>query len=182
MPAPAAVWLAGSAPRLSSAVGQSFAVVRTGAPGIEIAQENRTIGRTGREGTLLVPYVTSFSPSRIEIVHSALPFSMSAPETRATVRPPRKAGVVVNLPVTANRSIYLRIRRPSGAAPAVGSPILAGGAQVAVMGYDGLVWIENVAGSATIEVADPHGRCIATLPQPAAHSAGRSSEVVCHAP
>lgn len=176
------VWLAGSSPRLSSAVGQSFAIVETGAPNVQIAQENRVIGRTGSDGSLLVPYIASFSPSRIEVVPSALPFSLRAPESAAIVRPPRDAGVVVRLPVSPSRSIYLRIVRPSGTPPAVGAPILVGGVQVAVVGYDGLVWIEDGAGQSRIEVADPDGRCVAMIPAPGTDGAGRATEVVCHAP
>lgn len=175
------VWLAGSSPRISSAVGQSFAIVQTSAPGIAISQENRVIGRTGRDGSLFVPYVPSFSPSRIEIVPGALPFSLQAPQTQAVVRPPRKAGVMVSLPVEPNRSIYLRLVGPSGKPPAVGSGVLVDGRQVAVVGYEGLVWIEDAAGITAITVADPDGHCTAVIPPSAPTGDAEAKEVPCHA-
>jgi outer membrane usher protein len=176
------IWMAGASPRLSSAVGQSFAVVETGHPGIEISQENRTIGRTGADGSLLVPYVGSFAPTRLDIVPATLPFALRAERSEAIVRPPREAGVVVKLPVTANRAMYLHVTRPSGKPFAVGLPVLMGGRQAAVVGYDGMVWIDNAAGQTAIEIADPDGRCIAKLPVAAPGDAAHAQDVICNAP
>lgn len=178
----AVVWLAGSAPRPAAAVGQSFALVEVGMAGIDIAQENRVVGHTGRDGRLLLSELGAFAPTRLAIVPGSAPLDVELLRTEAFARPPRGAGVVVRLPVRPSQSLNIRLRRADGKPVALGASVTLDGRPAGMVGYDGMVWLTGLRGPGRLEVSDAAGTCLAATPAPAPADGARTLELTCHAP
>jgi len=177
----AVVWLAGGGPQLAAAVGQSFVVVDTHEPDVEILHENRMIGRTRGDGRLLIPYVAPFAPTRIGIAPAHLDIALQTEAAEVLARAPRGGAVVVDLPVRRVEVLYLRILTPDGRPAPVGAAVLLNGVPTAVVGYDGLVWLSDAGERPVIEVETEGGRCRAPLSDTVIPGTA-PVEVTCHAP
>lgn len=178
----AVVWLAGSRPRAAAAIGQSFALVEVGVPGVDIAQENRVVGHTGRDGRLLLSELSAFVPARLAVVPGSTSLDMELLRSEAVARPPRGAGVLVRMPVQPSRSLNVRVLRADGTQARLGSQVALDSRPAGIVGYDGLVWISGMNGPATLEILDATGSCRAEIAAPTPADAGHIREVTCHAP
>jgi hypothetical protein len=70
-------------------IDDAFAVVRTGRQaGVPVMFENQVVGRTGRSGHLLVPWVASHYPGKFSIDPGSLPLEVEpkSVEQRVVVR------------------------------------------------------------------------------------------------
>lgn len=129
---------------LSSPAYQSFGVVNVGYPDIPVYLENRPIGTTGSNGTLLIQNLQPYEPNKISIDATKLPMSVNLKNENTVLTPPLHGGVVAQFPLNRNRYQVLIIETANGAHPAPGSLLeLDGAAGPIVIGYDGEVEIEN---------------------------------------
>lgn len=153
-------------------VNDAFALVSTsGYSGIPVSYENQKIGETDERGYLLVPSVTSFYHARFQIDPLNLPADVSTPTVEQTRAIRRNSGLLITFPVKALSSANLTLVGPDGKPLPNGSPVsLAGSAQKSYVGWDGLVWLEEVQqeNHLTITRADDGSRCRVTvrLPRP----------------
>ena len=83
----------------ANCIGDAFAVIDAGAPGVEVKAENRAIGRTDSRGKLLVPTLRAYERNAISIDPRSLPVDADATRTQATVTPAGRSGVVVDFGV-----------------------------------------------------------------------------------
>ncbi|MFQ5559351.1 MAG: fimbria/pilus outer membrane usher protein, partial [Nitrospinota bacterium] len=84
---------------ISRPIYDSFALVDVGElEGVEVFYENRSIGKTGSYGTIVIPGVPSYSPVRININPDDVPLEYSLPKTEEYVMLPYKSGAVIKFP------------------------------------------------------------------------------------
>ena len=126
-------------------VGRGFALVSVDVPDLPVLQDNRMIGRTDRGGRLLVPDLMPYSANRIAIDPSSLPPDTRIDITNLDVVPRQYAGVVARFALERYAAATLTLVKPDGKAPEVGTPArLEGSAQAAVVGYDGVLFVEGL--------------------------------------
>lgn len=145
---------------LSNWIDDGFAVVKAGAPGVEVLHDNRPAGVTDARGMLLVPTLRSYQKNKITIDPSNLPVDAQVARTREIVAPADRSGVLVNFNVQRDiASALVTFTRPGGeVVPAGVVGRIEGGAEF-VVGYDGQAFIRELAAAnvATIEMID--GTC-----------------------
>jgi outer membrane usher protein len=158
----AMVWIGGR-PMLSARLGEAFAVVETGAPGVPIKVENRPAGRTNRAGRLLVADLPAQAASRVDLQVEAVALDHDVPRPTAVVRPPRGTGIVVRLPVRRASAILARFVQPDGAPVPPGLNITIDGRRRGLTGFDGLAYLTGVERRAQVEISGSPGVCRVTV-------------------
>ncbi len=141
-------------------IDDSFAVVDTsGIKGIRVDDENREVGRTGFNGTLLVPDLRSFQLNHLSIDPLDAPADASVAFTSRDVRPQDRSGVVVRFPIKRSHGALLRLTDEAGRALPVGSvaTLAATGVPVPV-GYDGNAYVVDLSPHNLVRVERPDGR------------------------
>lgn len=138
----------------------AFAVVEAGAPGVPVLFENRSAGKTGRGGRLLIPDLLPYQVNRIAFDSRFLPLDRHVEKEEFTIIPRRGSGATVRLPAV----------RPTHAAlvtfvDAAGQPLQAGldgrmaGSSVEfTVGYDGDAYISGLKQENRAFIGDPTGR------------------------
>ena len=130
---------------LSNPIHDSFAVVETGVEGIKVLHENRPQGYTNRRGQYFLPNLSSFDVNRIAIDPTDLPADAQAESTEISVLPIDRAGVLVRLPVTRKKAAQIKLVSHTGKPLPLGTRVsLVGQTETAVVGYGGLVYLENL--------------------------------------
>lgn len=145
-------------------LNNSFVLVKTGYPDVEVSYENQPAGRTNRAGYLLVPGVTAYYPGKYDINTLDLPASMNAAsvEQRFAVR--RQSGYLLDFPVTPLRAASVILHDAKDLPLPVSSEILRAGQPPAYVGWDGLTWLDKLTANNIITVVTPDGgRCQAQL-------------------
>jgi outer membrane usher protein len=158
------VWLAGGNPRLARQSGASFAEVDTGEPGVGVTLENRDMGKTGSDGRLLVPDLISFTPNHFAIEPDTVPLSNEIVTSSAVVRPPRNAGVIVELPVHPSRSAAVRFVMADGTPVTFNSPVTLNGQDAGNVGYDGVAWLGPLTDDNRVRIGEGDQACTAEFP------------------
>ncbi len=131
----------------TNTIQDSFAVVDTGAPGIEVLRENRPYGRTDASGKLLVTDLRAYDANRLAIDPMDVPVDSDVGDTMRLVRPQDRSGVIVRFPVRSSRGAVVRLSDMAGVSIAVGSTArLENGPQGAdlVVGFDGEVFVTGL--------------------------------------
>lgn len=150
---------------LSNWIDDGFAVVKTGAAGLEVLHDNRPMGVTDSRGMLLVPTLRSYQKNKITIDPSNLPVDAEIESTREVVAPADRAGVLVNFKVRSDTtSALVTFVRPDGSFVPPGAAGRVEGGNEFVVGYDGQAFIRDLGQSnaAAIEFID--GVCRAEFP------------------
>lgn len=139
---------------LSNWIDDSFAVVSTGAPGVEVLNENRAVGVTDANGRLLIPTLRSYQKNKITLDPTNLPVDAEIGTTREIVAPADRSGVLVKFDVRREAASALVIFvKPDGSfIPAGAEGRIADGSEF-VVGYDGQAFIKQLTDTnlATIE-------------------------------
>ncbi|PLR41533.1 hypothetical protein CYR55_01465 [Chimaeribacter californicus] len=164
-------------------VNDAFALISTsGYGGIPVSYENQRIGETDERGYLLVPSVTSFYHARFQIDPLNLPAEVSTPTVEQTRAIRRDSGLLITFPVKTLSSANLTLVGPDGQPLPNGSPVsLAGSAQKSYVGWDGLVWLEEVQREnlLTITRADDGSVCRVTVRVPRPQGIHNLGPLVC---
>jgi len=141
-----AVVLAGGGVFFTNRIHDAFGVVNVGAPDIEVRYENTPYGRTNARGQLLLPTLRAYEHNLVSIDPMELPVDARIPVLRQTVRPRRKSGMTINFDVTLHtRTALLTVRDETGELLPMGAPATLNDTTVTVVGYDGQIWLEEVA-------------------------------------
>lgn len=140
------VALAGGGVFFSERISDAFAVVDVGAPDVEVMFENRSVGRTGASGRLLVPGLRSYQRNRVSIDPAALPLDAHVPGTHEVVHPAQRSGTRVDFGIdTAPASALVGLVDTQGAAIDVGMPaVLSATGERFLVGYDGQVYLQGL--------------------------------------
>ena len=149
---------------LANRIDDAFAVVETGAPGVEVFHENRSVGVTDSSGRALVPGLRSYQHNKIAIDTTNLPVDADVGMTQSIVAPADRSGVRVNFAVRTNiRPAILVLRKPDGTPIAVGSRGQLEGGDSFVVGYDGQAYVKGLGANNTVLITLPEGQCSASF-------------------
>ena len=166
-----AIVIAGGGIFFGPPIGDAFAVVDVGAPGVDVFSENRLVGRTNTNGRLLITNLRSYQENNIAIDPANLPLDATFASTRMLVVPADRSGVVARFEVTTGASAAVIILRDEqGIVLPVGSiATLERSATAFIVGYDGMAYIDGLGPQNRIVVQSPGGVCQADFafsPQP----------------
>ncbi|MDZ3831315.1 MAG: fimbria/pilus outer membrane usher protein [Sphingopyxis sp.] len=144
-------------------IADAFAVVSTnGEPGIAVRYENQLIGTTNARGKLLVPSASPYYSARYDIDTLSLPANVKAPVVSQNVAVAAGAGHVIQFPVTHMAAARAILIDPAGEPLPAGAAVTLNGAHVTYVGWDGMLFVEQVAADNRIAVAFPDGRTCRT--------------------
>lgn len=169
-----AIGIVGGHPFLSKRLDQSFGRVEVGNyPGVRVYADNQLIGRTGSDGSIIVPNFRPYDRNVVRIEASDLPPDAQIASDQATVRPPDRTGVVVKFAAKPAEAAFLKVVLKDGTPLPTGSSIQiegrsdqfvsASGGEVYLTGIDGpTVAIAQWAKNRCEFTARPTGQATAT--------------------
>jgi outer membrane usher protein len=149
----------------ANSINDSFAVVDAGAPDVDVLFENRPVGKTGKNGKLLVTKLRSHEKNRLDIKADSLPADVLVETTNQEVVPRDRVGVTVRFGVQKGvKSGIIVLHDKAGQPLPVGAKVGIGGAKPSeVVGYDGQVFIKNLQAENSLSIVLPKGECNATF-------------------
>lgn len=156
-------WIGGEF-HAANRIDDAFAVVRTGYPGVPVSYENRPIGRTGADGSLLVPSLRSYQPNRLSIDPTVLPVGAEAPESRQVITPGLRSGVVADFRVrTAGDAAIVSFVDVRGHALPPGTAGALETGETFVVGYDGEGYVRGLRADNIAVLRHVGGECRAAF-------------------
>ncbi|MGP3593351.1 fimbria/pilus outer membrane usher protein [Vagococcus sp. WN89Y] len=146
-------------------INDAFAVVSTqGNAGIPVNYENQPVGETNSNGYLLVSGVSAYYPGSYSINTLNLPADTRIKDTERRIALRRHSGYLVEFPMTQERVASVILHDEQGEAIPVGSEVMRAGSAPAIVGYDGIAWLESLAQTNDLDVRLPDGtRCEASF-------------------
>ena len=163
----ALVWMGG---RVFAArrVDDAFAVVSTdGIAGVPVKLENRVIGTTDDDGMLLVTRLDAYQRNQLSINPMDLPANVHIARVDAAVTPSDRAGTLVRFDITPIRAASVILHDAAGKALALGSTVrVEGQADAALVGYDGVVYLDQLQTHNRLSAQTPSGVCRAEFDYP----------------
>ena len=159
-----AISLLGGEVFASEWIDDGFALVRVGAPGIEVLNENRHVGVTNARGTLLVPALRSYDRNKITIDPSNLPVDAEIESAREIAAPADRAGIIVDFRVqsTSSAALVSFVRKDGSVLPAGAVGHLATGG-IFIVGYDGQAFVKALQETNVVAIETPSGVCRSTF-------------------
>ncbi|MEA2329264.1 MAG: outer rane usher protein [Thermoanaerobaculia bacterium] len=155
-------------------VQDSFALIRIpGVRNVRVYASNLPIGRTDRNGDLLVPNLLSYYGNRLSIEDRDVPLDYEVLATERVVAPPFRGGAFVEFPVRQIRTVTGSVVIGNDKVPAYGQITVGneGASYVSPLGRGGEFYLENVpAGSYPATIEYKEGICTFTLQIPAGTS------------
>lgn len=147
-------------------VRDAFALVRVpGTADVPVRVEGRLAGLTGRDGTLVLPNVASYSGQRVSIDAEALPPDVEVGSVELRADPPLRGGEVLRFDVKLYRASTGRLLTPEGQPVASAVIVLPDGRRVSTgTGGDFVIEGAPAAGAALVERAAGVPPCRITLP------------------
>ncbi|WP_236410046.1 fimbria/pilus outer membrane usher protein [Pseudomonas sp. S31] len=134
-------------------IDDAFVVVSTNGYGdVPVSYENQTVGRTDRNGHLLVPYSSGYYRGKYEIDPMDLPPDVLAPQVEQRVAVRRGSGYLLEFPLRRVLAASIELVDGNRQPLKLGSRVTheESGSR-AVVGWDGLVYLENLS---------PHNRLL----------------------
>ena len=129
----------------SRRINDSFALVSTGAPDVDVLHENRKLGKTDSSGHLLVPDLIPYQANRVSIDVENLPVDTRLESTKAVVVPQSRSGVVANFQLERYVAATVILKTPDGQFLPPGAGVLhAESGKRGVVGYDGMTFVEDL--------------------------------------
>lgn len=153
---------------LANEIRDGFVVVSTnGVAGIPVLYENQNVGKTDRQGYLLVPMASAYYPGKYEINALSLPAGVQVSTVEQRVAVKSQSGYVMRFPVRQSRTATFQLIDETGQALPPGSRITTPADNRFFVGLDGQTYIENLSGDTLLTVHLPDGRdCQAWLALP----------------
>lgn len=138
-------------------VNDAFIVVSTeGYKDVVVRYENQNVGKTDKNGHLLIPWVSAYHPGNVEIVTMDLPVDIQTPQVEQKIAVRENSGTFVSFPVYKVRPAMVRMVDKRGQYLPIGSAIRVNqGMERSVVGYDGLAFFSHL---------EKHNQLIVTLP------------------
>ena len=150
-------------------IDDAFALVSTeGTPDIPVLLENRRTGVTDSHGLLLVSRLNAYQDNRLAIDPLDLPADDRVQRVESIVAPADRSGVVVRFPVRRVRAASAMLVDDHGTPLPVGASVNSGDGPPSYVGYDGMVYLDNLQGSTSLRVTLPDGtQCTTSFTYPA---------------
>lgn len=153
------VWMDGQA-FAANRIDDAFVVVSTdGYAGIPVRYENQVVGQTDRNGHLLVPWSSAYYRGKYEIDPLNLPADVRSPKVEQRIAVRRGSGYLLEFPLSRviAASIVL-VDAQQQELPLGSSVVHEQSGTPAVVGWDGLVYLENLQAQNTLRVTLGDGK------------------------
>lgn len=144
-----------------------FALVQTpGVADVTITRENRIVGKTDKNGFLLVPDLPAYVPTRIALDPSSVPATGVVRKDKATMVSSERSGSIIRLDIETTIPATLRLFGNNGDLIAPGTTIRAlPSNNIYIAGFDGLVEINAVHRDVALQIDNrPDRGCSVSLP------------------
>ncbi|MER9406096.1 fimbrial biogenesis outer membrane usher protein [Mesorhizobium caraganae] len=162
-----AIAVAGGGVFATNRIDDAFAVVDVGAPDVDVQFQNRPVGKTDRQGRILVPGLNSYEPNTVSIDPKNLAVDADVPATKEVVVPADRSGVVVKFGVSeAPKAALVTLVETSGTPMEAGlKGRIEGSKEEFVIGYDGQAYIRGLAAENAVVIDRSDGSsCQAEFP------------------
>lgn len=149
---------------LARRINDAFAVVSTdGVANVPVLLENRPIGTTNWRGDLLVTPLNSYQQNKLSIDPMKLPVDVDISRVNAQVVPSDRAGTLVKFGIKTVHAASVILHDAAGRPVKEGSSAALQGRHgpAAIVGYDGMVYLEGLGARNTLDVDTAHGHCVA---------------------
>ncbi|OPB02583.1 fimbria/pilus outer membrane usher protein [Pseudomonas synxantha] len=159
------VWMGGET-FAANRINDAFVVVSTqGFAGIPVRYENQLVGQTDRNGHLLVPWSSAYYRGKYEIDPLNLPANVQSPNVEQRVSVRRGSGYLLGFPLRRVLAASITLVDRQHQELPLGSLVVHEQSNTqAVVGWDGLVYLENLSAHNTLQVTLSEGRtCQATF-------------------
>jgi outer membrane usher protein len=143
-------------------VDDAFAVVSTdGIADVPVKLENRVIGRTDKDGMLLVTPLNAWQDNQLAIDPMQLPADLRIDHVKTLATPTARAGALVRFGIHPIRAASVILVDAKGKPLPVGSAVRIRGQQDhgAIVGFDGAVYLDTLDEHNTLDVDTPAGMC-----------------------
>jgi outer membrane usher protein len=160
-------------------IDDAFAVVSTdGVAGVPVHLENRAIGDTDAGGLLLVTRLNAYQRNQLSIDPMSLPANVHVDRVDAAITPSDHAGVMVRFGMAPQRAASIVLLDAAGKPIALGSSVRVAGKteSAALVGFDGVVYLDNLDLHSVLTVQTPTGPCRTKVDYPP-HAAGAIPEL-----
>ncbi|MDW8845444.1 fimbria/pilus outer membrane usher protein [Erwinia sp. MMLR14_017] len=148
-------------------VTDAFVLVKTDYPNIKVRYENQLMGHTDDKGYLLVPGISSWYPAKYDIDTLDLPADMTTSHVEQRFAVKRDSGYLLHFPVEPLRAASVILHDQNGQPLPVSTQLIREGQATEYVGWDGLVWMENLSSQNPFRAETPDGRhCEAALAVP----------------
>ena len=145
-------------------IDDSFAVIETGVPGVEVSYENRPVAVTDSSGRALVPGLRSYQKNKVAINTRNLPVDADIATTQDIVVPNDRSGVRLNFAVQTDvRPAILVLTGADGNPLPAGARGQVEGGETFVIGYDGRAYVKGLDTSNAVTVALADHECHASF-------------------
>ncbi len=141
-------------------IDDAFVVVSThGFADIPVRYENQLVGQTDRNGHLLVPWSSAYYRGKYEIDPLNLPANVQSPNVEQRIAVRRGSGYLLEFPLTRIVAASVVLVDARQQQLPLGSNVLneQNGSR-AVVGWDGLVYLENLVGQNSLKVTLADGQ------------------------
>lgn len=141
-------------------IDDAFVVVSTdGYKDIPVRYENQLVGQTDKNGHLLVPWSSAYYRGKYEIDPLNLPANVQSPNVEQRVAVRRGSGYLLEFPLTRIIAASVVLVNAQQRELPLGSNVTheQSGART-VVGWDGLVYLENLAAQNTLHVELADGK------------------------
>ena len=141
-------------------IDDAFVVVSTGDfSDIGVLYENQRVGNTDKNGHLLVPWSSAYYRGKYEIDPLNLPVNVLSPTVEQRVAVRRGSGYLLEFPLKRVAAASVRLVNAQQQNLGLGSAVLneQNGSR-AVVGWDGLVYLENLVAKNSLQVILPDGQ------------------------
>lgn len=159
------VVLMGGSVFAATTITDGFAVVDTeGFGNVAVALNNRPVGKTSRNGKLLVPGLASYQSNMISIDPGDLPLDTRWDRLDARISTTDRAGAVARFGVRTQHELLATITMGDGQLLPMGSRVTLDGSDlVTASGYDGQVYFPDLRGNHRLSITLPDGNRCSTL-------------------
>ena len=147
-------------------INNGFAVVSTdGVAGVPVSLQNNPVGTTDSKGMLLVTPLNSYQNNKLSIDPMDLPADLRIGRVDAMATPTDRAGTLVKFDITPVRAASVILADAAGKPLPVGSQVQLHGhtGESAVVGFDGVVYLDALDAHNVLDVTTSSGICHATL-------------------
>lgn len=139
-------------------VTDSFVLVKAaGVADVPVKVENMKVGATDAKGRLLVPWITSFYPSRLSIDATDLPYGVVVPEYEKYVSVMRGGGRVVNFGLRAIDPQVVVLVDTDGKFIEAGADVTTNAGAQTWVGHEGQVYLEDYNLVDVLKIVLPDG-------------------------
>lgn len=138
----------------TNTIQDSFALVDTnGLSGIEVFQENRSVGKTDKEGLLFIGDLRSYELNHLSINPNDVPMDVSLETDTVDITPKEQSGVLVKFPIHQTRGATLRLVDEHHIPIPLGSmATLINSRLKAMVGYDGMTYFDELVEHSKLKV------------------------------